>query len=45
MTKDIQNLLKKGKLTGHEVGQLMIQDLVATHKNYLEDKRLIRTCF
>jgi hypothetical protein len=38
MTKDIQNLLKKGKLTGHEVGQLMIQDLVANYKNYLDGK-------
>ncbi|HPC08210.1 MAG TPA: hypothetical protein PLF77_04820 [Smithella sp.] len=38
MKTDINNLLKKGKLTGQEVGQLMIQDLVATYKNYLEGK-------
>lgn len=38
MAKEIQALLKKGKLTGHEVGQLMIRDLVATFKNSIEGK-------
>ncbi len=33
MAKEIQTLLKKGKLTGKEVGQLMIRDLVTIYKN------------
>jgi hypothetical protein len=38
MVKEIQTLLKKGKFSGDEVGQLMIQNLVATYKNYLKGK-------
>ncbi len=38
MAKEIQTLLKKGKLTGDEVGKLMIQDLVATYHNFLKGK-------
>jgi hypothetical protein len=38
MAKGIKALPKKGKLTGHEVGQLFIKDLVATYKDLLEGK-------
>ena len=38
MATNIKNLLKKGKLTGHEVGQLMIKDLAKSYKNILENK-------
>jgi len=37
MAREIQTLLKKGKLTGDEVGKLMIRDLVATYHNLLRD--------
>jgi len=38
MAKEIQALLKKGKLTGDEVGKLMIRDLLATYHNFLKGK-------
>ena len=33
MAKSIKSLLKKGKLTGAEVGRLVIADLVAAYEN------------
>lgn len=38
MATSLKTLLKKGKLTGDEVGRLMIQDLIAAYKNRLEGK-------
>jgi len=38
MAREIQTLLKKGKLTGDEVGKLMIRDLVANYHNFLKGK-------
>lgn len=38
MAKSIKSLLKKGKLTGAEVGRLMIADLVAAYKNAMKGK-------
>ncbi len=38
MAKNIKSLLKKGKLTGAEVGRLMIADLVAAYKNAMKGK-------
>lgn len=40
MAVNVKTLLKKGKLTGDEVGRLMIKDLVATYKNAVEHRTL-----
>jgi len=40
MATSLKTLLKKGKLTGDEVGRLMIKDLAATYNNVLKNRNI-----
>ena len=38
MSKDINQILKSGKLTGEEVGRLMIKDMIIAFKGFVKLK-------
>ncbi len=41
MSKDINQIIKSGKLTGEEVGRLMIKDMIALYEEALKDRAIL----